>query len=343
MNEHLAGLKRQAHNFWHDWQSRHSEWAALDGAEFVQTANELLEQYFPDVAVELEGDLSAQIRTLVFTAHGMREHFPAVQVLTESAPPLDGFAVCAFRQPVGLEQRHEFAIGMDGFHLSAADVLVRLDTWREMPALDMAFAKDIEEDMMAHAQNMAVIMMDHILGEWAAAVKIDALDFVPHEGEGWQTLAELPEALDQHWRELGRSGLYPEPEWRYGQAVVGGDEDADEGQDHLILVRNQSAAALIGRADMAWTVSVVCTIGASEDLERAYELQDEFEAHAVQGQAGIPTLTVTNLSRGERTVYAATCEPEVLLAAAEKLCARFADLNARAETAYDPTWQHYRY
>lgn len=338
MLEQLNRLNSQARNFWHDWQTRQNEWAALDGVEFVNTANELLQQYFPEITVELEGSLQSDIRTLVFTAHGSREQFPAVQALAAHAPSLDGFAVCAFRQPIGSGNR-DFSIGMNGFDLNAGDVLVRLDTWREMPALDMTFAKDIPQEFTDHAQNMAVIIMDHILGEWAAAVKLDALDFVPHEGEGWFAITGLPEALEEHWRNLGRSGRYPEPEWSYANAEIEGDDE----QDHLLLVRNQSASALIGRADMAWTVAVVCSIGDAQELEQAYELQDQFEAHSVLGQAGIPTLTVTNLSRGERTVYAATCEPAALAAAAEKICAQFAALEARTEVEYDPTWQHYRF
>lgn len=338
MLEQLNELNRQARNFWHDWQTHAAEWAVLDGVDFVETANELLRQYFPEITVELEGNLESTARRLVFTGHGMRDEFPAVQALVENAPQMDGFGVCAFRQPIGSSDRN-FTIGMNGFDLNAGDVLVRLDTWREMPALEMTFAKAIDDEFTNHAQNMAVIMMDHILGEWAAAVKIDALDFVPHEGDGWLPLPQLPEALDEVWRNLGRSGLYPEPEWQYATAEVEGDDE----QDHLVLVRNQSAAALIGRADMAWTVSVVCNIQGSGGLEQAYELQDQFEAHAVLGQAGIPTLALTNLNQGERTVYAATCEPAALAEAAAKICTQFTDLAARTEVAYDPNWEHYRF
>lgn len=338
MIEQLQQSDRQARNFWHDWQSRADEWAVLDGVEFVDTANELLAQYFPEIAVELEGSLQSDVRRLVFTAHGEREEFPAVQALAATAPQLDRFTVCAFRQPIIDGDRHDFGIGMNGFDLNAVDVLVRLDTWREMPALEMAFAKPIPPEFAEHAQNMAVIIMDHIVGEWSAAVKIDALDFMPQEGEGWFSITRLPEALDEYWRDLGRSGRYPEPEWAYANAEVEGDDE----QDHLLLVRNQSAATLIGRADMAWTVSVSCRLSGSADLERAYELQDQFEAHAVLGQAGIPTLTVTNLTQGERTVYAVTSEPLALAEAAAGICARFADLDARTEVDYDPSWAHYR-
>ena len=164
--------------------------------------------------MELEGIApdSKELPCLVFSAGGIREHFPQVQALAELAQT-QRYHVRVFRSPQG-SVASDFAIEIDGFHLSASDITVALDEWRMLPTLEIAFTRPIPDDMRDRAQNMAFIMLDHIVGEWAAAVKIGAVDFVNEIApERALAFAELPEKLNQMWRELGYTGVYPEPEW----------------------------------------------------------------------------------------------------------------------------------
>lgn len=332
----LQQVRARAQAFWAEWKVQEPRLAALPAGELVEEGNGLLGQFFPDCSLELEGVSEGAGGLLVFTAHGMAEHFPAVQALAECAET-ERYAVRAFREAV--PSSGDFAIRMNGVDLSADDVLVKCSVWGKTVALDFAFAKPFAEEIGDQIRHMAMILADHLLGEWNMAVKVGPLDFVEEADEDFVSLADLPQHLEAVWRELGRSGLYPEPEWAYISAEVEADEEG--GQDALLLTRNESANSLVGRADMCWCVSVSCDIGGQDDLQIAYDLDDEFEALACARQEGIATVREVNLGCGVRTVYAATARPETLLAEAEALCRRYGELNARAECVYDPAWRHY--
>ncbi len=191
------------------------------------------------------------------------------------------------------------------------------------------------------AQNMAFIMLDHIVGEWASAVKIGALDFVDEiVPERVMLFTELPEKLNQMWRELGYTGVYPEPEWQFGTYQL--EEDEDREQDALVLMRNESAASLLGRADMGWVVCVEAQLASKADLDAVYELQDSIEAEASLNQQGIFTLSVMNMTNGTRTMYYSTSNPAGLVEKATALCEQ-CPLPTTISCEYDPNWSYYRF
>lgn len=344
MLNQLIEHKQQAQAFWQAWQNALPELQKLSAQEIVAQSTDILQNHLPDIVFELENaNLSSSENAfenslIVFSANGVVEHFMQVQAVCEQAPDDLPCAVRGFRQ--AMPNFEQFTIGMNGFDLSVDDIAVKLDVWQEMPALEIAFTKPIDDEMLPHAQNMTFIMLDHILGEWNSAIKLGAVDFMPQADDDFAPLATLPEKLHDLWLELGRNGVYPEPEWQYATAQI--EEDEAHEQDALVFTRNQSANSLLGRADMAWVVSIACQIESQDDIQAAYDLQDEFEAYAQQNQQGIGTLSLMNLSQGERIVFAATSEPEMLLAQAQKLCEQFADLNAQADCEYDPNWAHYR-
>lgn len=339
MNPHLdylQTLRTQAQNFWHDWQTQLPQWQNSDAQEIVQQSGELLAQYFPDIVFEMEG-ISDEHTRIVLSANGMPDAFPAAQALADNAPASLPHRVEALRMPL-TPLPDNFAVGMGDFHLVVQDIAFRLGVWAEMPALEIAFTKTIEPEFAAHAQNMTMIVLDHLLGEYTGAVKIDAVDFVEHAEEDFVPLNQLPAQLNDLWMQLGRSGIYPQPEFEFATAEI----EENEEQDALVLTRNQSANSLLGRADMAWCISVHCQITDDEDIEAAYDLEDAFTAYAQQNQQGIQTLAQMNLSQGRRTVFAMTSMPEILLQQALDLCEKFSHLHSSAECRYDPNWSHYR-
>ncbi len=334
----LEELSANARRFWADWQQQEARLAALpDAVAFVTEANELLHRHCPDVVVELDGQPADG--ALVFSANGMLSSFPQVLSLTATAAEATQRSVLCFRQRVGASE--QFAIHMNGVDLQVSDILVRCEEWQGMPALEMAFAAPPSAERKETAQHLAIIMLDHVLGEWDSVVKVGTLDFVETVPSDAVPLHRLPEKLDAVWKALGRDALYPEPEWEF--AAYQCDEDEEAGRDALVLLRNESANGLLGRADMGWVVSVRCEIDGEEALAAAYQLQDELDAEAGHRQQGIITLSVTNLTRGERTVFAATGEPERLMEKARELCQRFAQLKPQADCEYDPNWRHYRF
>lgn len=337
MLQSLHQTQQAAEQFWQAFQAALPQLQTLPMPDFVEQGNELLRQFLPEMTLEQEGDWATGA-TLVFTAQGVWQYFHQVQTLVDTQPENLPFAVCAFRQ--AMPDAENIAIGMGDLQLSATDILYQIGVWQEMPALDIAFTQDFTEEQLPRAQNMTFILLDHILGEWNSAVKIGAVDFVANADDDFEPLFRLPEKLSALWATLGRTGAYPQEEWQYGVAEV--EEDEENEQDALVLTRNQSANSLLGRADMAWVVSVSCQLASGDDVEAAYDLQDQFNAYANLNQQGIETLSIMNLSQGVRTVFAATSEPDILLAQAEKLCAQFAHLQAQAHCEYDPNWTHYR-
>lgn len=342
MNQHmeyLQELNTTAKNFWFDWQTQYAQWRDLDQEEIVHQSNELLRQYFSHVVFEMEGLSDEQQRRIVISANGNLEGFPEVMALTDSVPEDLPHAVSAFRSPLG--DPSNLHIGMGGFELNIKEILCKLEVYAEMPSLLVAFPKPIEPEFEHHAKNMAMILLDHLVGEFNSAVKIPFLDFVDEADSSFSPMVALPEQLETLWREeLGRTGIYPQPEFQFASANIEEDEEAE--QDALVLTRNQSANSLLGRADMAWLVSVDCQINDAQDLEAAYALEDAFTAYAQQNQQGIQTLAQMNMSRGVRTVFAMTSMPQVLLQQALNLCEEFSQIQASAACEHDPSWQHYR-
>ena len=123
---------------------------------------------------------SDDLPSLVFSSEGIREHFPQVQALAELAQT-QRYHVRAFRSPESSVAPDlsidDFGIGIGDFLLNTSDVAIALNEWRMLPALEIAFTRPIPTDMCDHAQNIAIIMLDHIIGEWAASVKIGMVDF----------------------------------------------------------------------------------------------------------------------------------------------------------------------
>lgn len=340
MNSHLqylTELNQAAAAFWQEWHKQLPYLQALDAREVVEQSNDILQQHLPDVSFELEGDVQNTGSTIVFTANGVRDYFPDVQAVVQAAPNDLPYAVRAFRCATP-DIAENFAVGMEGFNLSLQDMAFRLVEWREMPALDIAFTKEIAPEFENHAKNMAFIILDHFIGEWNSAVKIGDVDFVAQVEDDFTPMIKLPEQLDAMWREMGRNGTYPEREWQYATAEI---EESEE-QDRLLLTRNQSANSLLGRADMTWVISLVCALNSKENLETAYQVEDELEAYSSHNQQGINTLVMTNLTQGTRTVFAVTSEPAVLLEQALQLAAKYPQLNIEVDCEYDPSWSHYR-
>lgn len=341
-NPHITqihALRQNARQFWAAWQQQEAGLSQLDAIDFVEQANELLQQFCEGCVVELEGvapDDNA-LPSLVFSANGIVADFPQVQALAELAQT-SRYQIRAFRSPLA-QVSPDFAIGMDGFQLSVGDIVVALDEWRMLPALEIAFTCPIPADMAEHAQNMAMIMLDHVAGEWAAAVKIGAIDFVDEIApERAITLPMLPEKLNAMWRELGYTGVYPQPEWQFATYEVKEDEE----RDAMVLIRNQSAASLIGRADMGWVVCVAAQLSGKDDLDAVYDLQDKIEAEAHVNQQGIATLSVMNMTEGVREMFFSTSDPAGLLEKAAALCSQCA-LPTDISCEYDPNWAYYRF
>lgn len=161
--------------FWADFSAQEAALHAQPLVERVEQANTLLEAHVKGLALELQGHPEDAVVDLIITAHGSIEQFPLLTQLVDAAPKLQHHRVVAFRARTA---EPDFPIGMDGFELATADVLVALQPDNGQAALELRFARDIPAEFAEHARHMTFIMLDHVLGEYDFAVKVGAVDFV---------------------------------------------------------------------------------------------------------------------------------------------------------------------
>ena len=112
---------------------------------------------------------------------------------------------------------------------------------------------------------------------------------------------------------------------------------------HLIFTRNRSAASVLGRADMGWCIIIDTELDSQEDVDAARELEDAFFQRMAIGQQGVGVLSVVNLSRGVRSVYAYCGDAAWGEAQAQASVAEFGQINSHVRADYDPSWGWYRF
>lgn len=322
--------------FWQAVSSRLESLRTLPARELMDGLNELLQPLFPKLAAEVAGD--PPTFKLVLTAHGAKEEFEDLMALVQSSPRLPGVEVEAFRQRCG----KGFAMRMNDFELASADVLLKQEPYQGLVALEVGFAKPIPMDMQDHARHMSFIMLDHILGEYDFAVKIGPVDFV--EGDDRASFDGVPlddfvPVFDACWRdELGHTGVFPGGE--HAWSGLRATRETDSGEEiEMIVMRNDSAAALVGRADLGHRLSAAMPVESGEELEEARTYEDRLTALLQNHEEGCCTHVV--LEEGVRTVNFQVADAAAAITHAQSLQDEM-DLPVTLGLVFDPSWQSYR-
>ena len=334
--------EQQAQAFWKAFSDRLPELEKLDGHAFVEQANDLLQEHAPGLAIELVGKAGTAGSGLVISAHGNTAQFENVQTLVRHAPQFENYAVAAFRsRTLGAD----FAMRMDDFELSCSDVLAGYYNAGGITGLELAFAKEIPQDMVSHAQHMAFIMLDHILGEWDFSVRVGPVEFVDaisSDLNGPVPLPQLPAAFDAFVRDvLGRSYEYPqEADGRWLSLEIR-PRDAGEDDAPDILSFHDSANAVATRADLSHFVEWRFPFESQEELDAVRDAQDALDAELARHQRGILVFSrVENMSSRVAAFY--VDDAAYATALAEQLAARNAPgLQAELNVSYDPAWNEY--
>ena len=334
--------EQQALAFWKAFSDRLPELEKLDGHAFVGQANDLLQEHAPGLAIELVGKAGEAGSGLVISAHGNIAQFENVQTLVRYAPQFENYAVAAFRsRTLGAD----FAMRMDDFELSCSDVLAGYYNAGGITGLELAFAKEIPQDMVSHAQHMAFIMLDHILGEWDFSVRVGPVEFVDaisSDLNGPVPLPQLPAAFDAFVRDaLGRSYEYPqEADGRWLSLEIR-PRDAGEDDAPDILSFHDSANAVATRADLSHFVEWRFPFESQEELDAVRDAQDALDAELARHQRGILVFSrVENMSSRVAAFY--VDDAAYATALAEQLAARNAPgLQAELNVSYDPAWNEY--
>jgi hypothetical protein len=322
--------------FWQALSERLDSLRALSSHELVGALNELLQPFFPNLAAEVLGDPPAF--KLVLTAHGAEEDFEDLMALVQSAPALPRLEVEAFRQ----RMREGFSMRMNDFELASTDVLVKHEPYRGLVALEIGFAKPIPMDMQDHARHMSLIMLDHILGEYDFAVKVGPVDHIAadaHADFDGVPLDDFVRLFDACWRDdLGHTGVFPVGEHAWSGLTA--TREADDGSEiEMVVMRNDAANALLGRADLGHRLSAAIPVDSGEELDEARVYEDRLTALLQTHENGCCTHVV--LEEGVRTVHFHIAHPEAAIAHAQSLQAE-SELPITLDLAFDPTWKSYR-
>ncbi len=154
--------------------------ASLDGVAAA------LSPVHEDVSFEI-GAVNDGRRDFVLSASGIREAFPAVQLLADAAPAYDRWSILAFRPPRSLDG---MVLKLRDWEIEAADVRFRLDLALE-PKLTLFFPdyRDEDDDFFGQA---AYLLVDCALGEYAAVTLVGRVGRAVPPPD-WQSLGSLPE------------------------------------------------------------------------------------------------------------------------------------------------------
>lgn len=331
-----------AQQFWNEFLTEKDRLLSLDAKELVEQACQMVGKYFEGIVIEFEQDTDKKFSRLVFSANGIIERFNNLTILVKHAPAMDGLSVSAFRQR--MNSNKDFQIGMDGFQLKAQDVLMKLTPYKGRVDVEMAFATEIEPKYFEHAQNMSLIMMDHVLGEYDGSIKIAGIDFqkntVPTAEIGqWLALPDVPKELDRLWvEELEHTQIFPTGEQQWLSFEL---SNKDEEEDVTIGMLNQSAIAIACRADMGVRLDVTIDVDNKEKLNQIYEYEDALNNQLMSVQMGIHVLTLFPLQEKKRTMTYYVFDEQDALQQAIKVAQRFPELQCTYKTEYDYRWNSY--
>lgn len=323
--------------FWSEFSAREVALAALPIDDFVEQANQLLDDEALGVSIEVLGD-AGEDRELIFTAHGDKDKFPLVNVLVSMAPGLERFS-----QVIGFRRRTTepaFEIHMDDMTWSAADYRVGLFNDGGLVGLEVVVDREVPQDVIDATRHAAFIMLDHIIGEYDFAVRVGAVEFVDQfeVDEVWVCpLPDLPCMFDRMWNEkLGRTGLWPQKSTWSMLTIPSEVED----ETPLVVSLNRSAGALATRADMAHRMDVAVEVFDKPTLERAQDLQDLLRQGMESDQTSIMVASIMNRSEQTRICRFYMSEGGESEARVNAICREYG-FEPQTDVIFDPSWDGY--
>ena len=136
-------------------------------------------------------------REFVISAGGIKNAFPQVESLAESAPDLEKWIFVKYRQR--REPLNDLEFG--GVSIAANDVHFKMFQDGEKVGIVLFFADQNEAQSDIYA-NIGYLMLDEALGELDIETKVGFIEFHNRESEyfeGSQLLLELAEAFDSYF------------------------------------------------------------------------------------------------------------------------------------------------
>lgn len=172
--------------------------AIYGGAEFSAGLRELIERVHPDLEVDI-GPLKGGRRTIVISAGGIREAFPAVEALAEAAPQLGRWDVVRYRQRRALGGK--FAVG--GLRLSPDTIRFEISAGGPEGGI-VLFMPGYTPGEHSRYLALALLLLDTVLGEYDVEMKLGTIGIAPADSEDYaraRALARLPAVFDGYSHE----------------------------------------------------------------------------------------------------------------------------------------------
>ncbi len=176
--------------FW-QWFAENAESLRKDD-DMVRTMNRITHQLkssHDGVIAEIGRD--GEAFTLVLSADGIKEYFPAVQELYATRPTVPGWNIVAFRQrsePAPLE--------MNGKKISPDQLKFSSERQGAKLAIKVWVPGFTSDDDMGQ---LLYLVLDHTIGEYDMETRIGGIELAPLESApaDARALTELPALLDQ--------------------------------------------------------------------------------------------------------------------------------------------------
>ena len=152
-----------------------------------------LSKVHPDLTFEFGPDVNG-VRDFVISAGGLREAFPVVKSLYESAPPMPRWNFIAFRP-----RRAPMPLKMNDITIEPSNLEIALEPDGVKPGFNV-FVKDYEESKRDLYLHLVFLMLDQAIGEYDMTMKVGFIEIKSFEENTEfkrHRFDELPQIFDE--------------------------------------------------------------------------------------------------------------------------------------------------
>jgi hypothetical protein len=186
--------------FWHWFKKERSQYEVMPDSGYAERLDVVITHLNPiaeGLAVEVSKETHG-IRELIISADGDKDKFPVVEAIIKGAPAIPGWKAVAFRQKAS----EEFILTYQNLRLSPAEM--SFHPIMEGDSLDLIiYADSIKNKNRDDVVKYGLIMLDNVLGEYAATIKVRSYDFQDKQdirrGKQVYKLDELPAFVNKFY------------------------------------------------------------------------------------------------------------------------------------------------
>lgn len=332
-------LKIAIQSFWNKVKQSEQSLSELQPLDLIEKLNNLLSENQLDVIAEIMGG-EVKKHKIIFTAEGKIEHFELVVEIVKLAPSLDLFEIEAFRQRANKISDLEINFNGTSFSLGASDLLIQYHEDHRKISLDLMFAKPIAKDQINYAQTLALVILNHLLGEYDLAIKVQSINFVDTMPDSNSiTAEEFAKRFDDIWKnDLKHTGVFPISESE-DQLFVFELASKDDPDDTTLVQRNETANALACDINYGYGLNLSIKLDCKETLSLVYDIEDAISAAFRENKKGIHAQN--SLHQATRTMLWYVEDKHFATQIIQNILNQYQDLSVKIDCEFDPAWMEY--